>query len=86
MEQRPKLHAFLKMLIVLLLAHSIVAVTSPQQAGNHGKLRVSQNHRFLEYEDGTTFQTYTPPTSGRGNDWILIIEDVSKEFLLPGTM
>ncbi|MCL6545623.1 MAG: glycoside hydrolase family 140 protein, partial [Bryobacteraceae bacterium] len=30
------------------------------------------------------FQTYTPPTSGRGNDWVLIIEDVDKEFPLPG--
>lgn len=29
-------------------------------------------------------QTYTPPTSGRGNDWLLILEDVDKEFPLPG--
>ena len=29
-------------------------------------------------------QTYTPPTSGRGNDWVLVIEDVDKEFPLPG--
>jgi hypothetical protein len=34
--------------------------------------------------DNTTFQTYTPPTAGRGNDWILIIEDVSENFPLPG--
>ncbi|NND34130.1 MAG: DUF4038 domain-containing protein [Saprospiraceae bacterium] len=34
---------------------------------------------------GNTFgiQTYTPPTSGRGNDWILILEDADKKFELP---
>lgn len=29
-------------------------------------------------------QTYTPPTSGKGCDWILIIEDADMEFPLPG--
>lgn len=29
-------------------------------------------------------QTYTPPTSGRGQDWILIIEDAGKNWPLPG--
>ncbi|MFO7934646.1 MAG: putative collagen-binding domain-containing protein, partial [Bacteroidales bacterium] len=24
-------------------------------------------------------QTYTPPTSGRGNDWLLILQDVEME-------
>ena len=35
---------------------------------------------------GNTFaiQTYTPPTSGRGNDWILILEDAELELPLPG--
>lgn len=28
-------------------------------------------------------QTYTPPTSGRGQDWILIIEDADKNWKLP---
>ena len=34
---------------------------------------------------GNTFgvQTYSPPTSGRGNDWILIIEDADRMFELP---
>ena len=26
--------------------------------------------------DGQTFQTFTPPTSGRGRDWVLVIEAV----------
>ncbi len=26
-------------------------------------------------DNNASFQTYTPPTSGRGNDWILIVED-----------
>ncbi len=30
------------------------------------------------------YQTYTPPTSGRGQDWILILEDAAKNFPLPG--
>ncbi len=30
---------------------------------------------FLHTTTSTSFQTYTPPTSGRGNDWILILEE-----------
>jgi hypothetical protein len=30
------------------------------------------------------FQTYAPPTSGRGRDWILILEDAGAGFALPG--
>jgi hypothetical protein len=33
--------------------------------------------------DNASFQTYTPPTSGRGNDWILVIEDDQAEFPAP---
>ncbi|NND07176.1 MAG: DUF4038 domain-containing protein [Saprospiraceae bacterium] len=29
-------------------------------------------------------QTYTPPTNGRGHDWILILEDAGKKMPLPG--
>jgi hypothetical protein len=29
-------------------------------------------------------QTYTPPTSGRGQDWILIIENADLKFPMPG--
>lgn len=35
--------------------------------------------------DNMGFQTYTPPTSGRGHDWILILESESAGFPLPGT-
>jgi hypothetical protein len=34
--------------------------------------------------DTKGIQTFTPPTSGRGNDWILIIEDADMNFPLPG--
>jgi hypothetical protein len=27
---------------------------------------------------------FTPPSTGRGNDWILVLDDVSKGFRLPG--
>jgi hypothetical protein len=30
------------------------------------------------------FQTFTPPTSGRGQDWLLILEDAERSFPLPG--
>lgn len=30
------------------------------------------------------FQTFTPPSEGRGHDWILILEDASASFPLPG--
>jgi len=33
--------------------------------------------------DTNGFQTYTPPTTGRGNDWILIIENTEMNFPLP---
>jgi hypothetical protein len=35
--------------------------------------------------DNAGFQTYTPPTSGRGNDWILILEDADAGLPLPGS-
>lgn len=34
--------------------------------------------------DTAGIQTYTPPTSGRGQDWLLIIEDEAKHYPLPG--
>lgn len=33
--------------------------------------------------DNQAFQTYTPPTSGRGQDWLLILEDEAAKFPLP---
>jgi Putative collagen-binding domain of a collagenase len=29
-------------------------------------------------------QEFTPPTSGYGQDWVLVIDDASKKFKLPG--
>lgn len=34
--------------------------------------------------DTKGIQTFTPPTSGKGNDWILVIEDADLHFPLPG--
>jgi Protein of unknown function (DUF4038)/Putative collagen-binding domain of a collagenase len=34
--------------------------------------------------DGQGIQTYTPPTSGRGADWVLIIVDAAAGYVLPG--
>ncbi len=34
--------------------------------------------------DTRGIQTYTPPTRGRGCDWLLIVEDAHKQYPLPG--
>jgi hypothetical protein len=33
--------------------------------------------------DNMGFQTYAPPTSGRGRDWVLVLEDAAAGFKLP---
>lgn len=38
----------------------------------------------IHTSDNWGFQTYTPPTSGRGNDWVLVLEDAEAGFPLPG--
>jgi hypothetical protein len=38
----------------------------------------------LHTSDTQGIQTYTPPTSGRGQDWILIIENADLELTMPG--
>jgi hypothetical protein len=35
---------------------------------------------------GTGNQKFTPPTRGRGNDWILVLDDTSKKFKIPGSL
>jgi hypothetical protein len=38
----------------------------------------------LHTGDTRGIQTFTPPTSGRGQDWILIIENAELNLSLPG--
>jgi hypothetical protein len=45
--------------------------------------RYGTSYVFKE-QDSFGFQTFTPPTNGRGNDWILVIEDLAAGFSLPG--
>ena len=40
---------------------------------------------LVHTSDNVSFQTYTPPTSGRGNDWVLILQDANAGLPLPGT-
>lgn len=47
------------------------------------------NPRNGEYKDAGKFtrnaqQDFTPPTSGYGHDWVLIIDDAAKKYPLPG--
>ena len=39
-----------------------------------------------DYWDHVDFiKTFTPPSSGRGQDWVLVLDDASKKFPEPGT-
>lgn len=38
----------------------------------------------IKEQDTSGIQTYTPPTSGRGNDWVLVLTDAAAGFSLPG--
>ncbi|MBP6821552.1 MAG: glycoside hydrolase family 140 protein [Acidobacteria bacterium] len=39
----------------------------------------------IKDQDSWGIQTFTPPTSGRGNDWLLVLTDAAGGFSLPGT-
>lgn len=39
---------------------------------------------LIETIDDISPRKFTPPSGGRGNDWILVLDDVSKGFNLPG--
>lgn len=38
----------------------------------------------IETFPGTGTRKFTPPSTGRGNDWILVLDDSSKNFRVPG--
>jgi hypothetical protein len=38
----------------------------------------------IKEQDSWGIQTFTPPTSGRGNDWVLVLMDAAAGFSLPG--
>jgi len=40
--------------------------------------------KVIETFPGTGTKKFTPPSAGRGNDWILVIDDASKGFKAPG--
>ena len=40
--------------------------------------------KLFETIPGTGIRKFTPPTSGRGNDWVLILDDTSKNFKTKG--
>jgi hypothetical protein len=39
----------------------------------------------IHQTDNAGIQTYTPPTNGRGNDWVFLLEDAAAGYSLPGT-
>ncbi|HBE43328.1 MAG TPA: hypothetical protein DDW27_19430 [Bacteroidales bacterium] len=40
--------------------------------------------KLIETFSGTGTRRFTPPSNGRGNDWILVLDDTSKGFKDPG--
>jgi hypothetical protein len=45
--------------------------------------RYGTSYVFKE-QDSWGIQTFTPPTSGRGNDWLLVLTDAAAEYPVPG--
>jgi hypothetical protein len=39
---------------------------------------------FIDKYSGKSNMRFTPPSTGRGNDWILVLDDESKNFKSPG--
>jgi hypothetical protein len=40
--------------------------------------------KLIDTISGTGTRKFTPPSNGRGNDWILVLDDLSKGFKAPG--
>lgn len=40
--------------------------------------------KLIETIPGNGIKKFTPPNGGRGNDWILVLDDSSRHFILPG--
>jgi hypothetical protein len=73
--------AMLSRAAVLLCAAAPALGASP--AGH--PLRVAPDGRHLLRADGRPFiQVFTPPSSGRGCDWVLVLDDASKGYPPPG--
>jgi hypothetical protein len=45
--------------------------------------RYGVSYVFKE-QDSAGIQTFTPPTSGRGSDWVLVLEDLAAGYRIPG--
>ena len=37
----------------------------------------------IKEQDSWGIQTFTPPTNGRGNDWVLVLEDLAAGLRIP---
>jgi hypothetical protein len=44
----------------------------------HGTSRLIGEFKKAEYQD------FTPPSTGQGNDWVLVLDDASKNYPPPG--
>lgn len=65
------------------------AVINPEKIGASGIHAYWYDPRtgestLIETIDDMSPRKFTPPSNGRGNDWILVLDDVEKGFKLPG--
>jgi Protein of unknown function (DUF4038)/Putative collagen-binding domain of a collagenase len=58
-------------------------IKSDQQSQYWYDPRYGVAYVFKE-QDSWGIQTFTPPTSGRGNDWVLVLMDLAAGFSVPG--
>lgn len=42
--------------------------------------------KLIETFPGNGTRKFTPPTNGRGNDWILVLDDATRNFTVPGSL
>jgi len=66
------------------LDQSIVKAAYVRQSWFDPRYGVSYEFRWSSRAwDGQTFQTYKPPTFGRGQDWVLVLETAEKPGSAP---
>lgn len=78
--------------------HSFAFIYTPRGASVTATLGVIHSHHVqatwfdprygihspIHTGDNRGIQTFTPPTAGRGNDWVLVLDDADREYPPPG--
>ncbi len=74
-----------RLVCALLVSAALVQITVARQVvGSLPRLVVSDNKRFLATADGRPFFWLGDTAWERGLDWVLVLDDASKNFGAPG--